>query len=155
MGRGGLTSATIRLLVAGAAVQMSVLSGVPVARAQSSTFRIGLSTPVYRGTRGAPSFPPGSGFAAKGLLPPPHLNPVGKPCVDVYPVATAQVINKTIYDHNLLIDNQCSRRIRLSVCYYQTRTCSDLTIDAYKRQLKLFGIFAEKDFRVEYREYLD
>jgi hypothetical protein len=145
-----------RLLLAGAAVLTLVSHGAPVASAQSSIFQIGLSAPAYRGTRGAPYFPQVAGVAAlKGVLPQPHLNPVGKPCVEIDPVATAQIINRNIYDHNLLISNQCSQRIRLSVCYYQTRTCSIFAIAGYARQLKLFGIFPEKDFRIEYREYLN
>lgn len=144
-----------RLLLVGAAVLTLVSHGVPIASAQSPIFTIGLSSPVYRGTRGAPYFPQ-AGFAAmKGLLPQPHLNPVGKPCVEIYPAATAQIINRNIYDHNLLINNQCSQRIGLSICYYQTRTCSIFAIPGYTRQLKLFGIFPEKDFRIEYREYVN
>jgi hypothetical protein len=146
----------LRLLVAGATVLTLVSGGVPVASAQSSIFPSGLSAPVYRGTRGAPYLPQAVGFAAvKGVLPQVHLNPVGKPCVDIYPVATAQIINRNIYDHNLLMNNQCSQRIRLSICYYQTRTCSIFAVAGYTRQLKLFGIFPEKDFRIEYREYLN
>jgi hypothetical protein len=145
-----------RPLLVGSAILTLVSLGGPVASAQSSLFPIGLSAPVYRGTRGAPYFPQDAGFAAaKGVLPQPHLNPVGKPCVAIYPVATAQIINKHIYDHNLLINNQCSQSIRLSICYYRTRTCSIFAIAGYTRQLKLFGIFPEKDFRIEYREYVN
>jgi hypothetical protein len=145
-----------RLLLVAAMVLTLVSHEVSVASAQSAIFPNGLSAPVYRGTRGAPHFPQVAGFtAAKGILPQPHLNPVGKPCVAIYPVANAQIVNRNIYDHNLLINNQCSQRIRLSICYYQTRTCSTFAIAGYTRQLKLFGIFTEKDFRIEYREYLD
>jgi hypothetical protein len=145
-----------RLLLVGATVLALVSHGLPVASAQSSIFPNGLSAPVYRGTRGAPYFPQDVGFGAmKGLLPPPHLDPLGKPCVEIFPVATAQIINRDIYDHNLLMNNRCSQRIRLSICYYQTRTCSEFAVAGYTRQLKLFGIFPEKDFRIEYREYVD
>jgi hypothetical protein len=142
------------LLLAAAGLLMSAVSGAPVARAESAIVPLGLSAPVDRGTRGAPHFPQENAFA-KALLPQLHLNPVGKPCVDVFPVAEAQAINHSIYDHNLLISNQCSQKIRLWVCYYQSRTCSNFAIAGYARQLKLLGIFPEKDFRIEYREYLD
>jgi hypothetical protein len=145
-----------RLLLVGATTLALVAHGVPVASAQSSIFPNGLSVPVYRGTRGAPHFPQDAGFgAARGLLPPPHLDPVGKPCLEIFPVATAQISNRDIHDHNLLMNNRCSQRIKLSICYYQTRTCSELAVAGYTRQLKLFGIFPEKDFRIEYREYVD
>jgi hypothetical protein len=146
----------LRLLLAGAIVVASLLCTVPIARAQDAIAPFGLSAPVYRGTRGAPHFPGDVEFAAmKGILPPPHLDPLGKPCVDVFPVANAQTINSNIYDHDLLINNRCSQRIRLSVCYYRTRTCSTFAIAGYTRQLKLLGIFAEKEFRIQYREYVD
>ena len=65
------------------------------------------------------------------------------------------MINKNVYDHSVLISNQCSRNIRLSVCYYQTRNCTTLAIAGYARQQKLLGVFPDKDFRIEFREYLD
>jgi hypothetical protein len=146
----------VRLLFVGTTVLALVSGGVPVASAQNSIFPNGLSAPVYRGTRGAPYFPQDAGFGAtKGIFPQPHLDPLGKPCVEIFPVATAQIINKNIYDHNLLMNNRCSQRIRLSICYYRTRTCPTFAIAGYTRQLKLFGIFPEKDFRIEYREYVD
>jgi hypothetical protein len=148
------SSAKYWLLLAVAGLLMSAVCGAPVARAESAIVPLGLSAPVYRGTRGAPHFPQENAFA-KAFLPQLHLNPVGKPCVDAFPVAEAQAINRSIYDHNLLISNQCSQAIRLWVCYYQSRTCSIFAIAGYARQLKLLGVFPEKDFRIEYREYLD
>jgi hypothetical protein len=148
-----LTPSKISLLVAAATVLTPALGG---ARAQGAFIPIGLSAPVYRGTRGAPHFPQDNAFgAARAALQQLHLNPVGKPCVEVFPVANAQAINPNIYDHDLLMNNQCSQTIRLSVCYYQARDCSPFIIAGYTRQLKLFGVSAEKDFRIEYREYVN
>jgi hypothetical protein len=141
------------LLLATVGVLTSVLCGMPDARAQSSILSFGMSAPVYRGTRGAPYFPQENAFV-RAALPQLHLNPVGKPCVEVFPLAEAQALNRNIYDHNLLMNNQCSETIRLSVCYYKTRTCSMFAIPGYRRELKVLGIFPEKDFRIEYREYL-
>jgi hypothetical protein len=151
-----LTLSKLRRLLAGAIVLASSSCAAPAARAQDAITPFGMSAPVFRGTRGAPHFPGDVEFAAmKGILPPPHLDPLGKPCIELFPVANAQTINSNIYDHDLLINNRCSQRIRLSACYYRTRTCSTLAIAGYTRQLKLLGIFAEKEFRVEYREYVD
>jgi hypothetical protein len=142
------------IVLMAAAVLASALWGTLAARAQNSIAQLGMSAPIYRGTRGAPHFSEENPFA-KAFLTQPHLNPVGKPCVDIFPVAEAQAINRSIYDHNLLVNNQCSETIRLSVCYYQSRTCSVFAIAGYRRELKLLGIFPQKDFRIEYREYLD
>jgi hypothetical protein len=147
---------TFARCLAGIAVLMLISHAVPVAKAQSAMFAVGMSAPVYRGTRGAPHIPQENGFATlKGVLPKPHLDPVGRPCVEILPLSTAQTINKNIYDQNLLINNQCSQKIALSVCYYQTRNCSNLAIAGYTRQLKLFGVSPEKEFRIEYREYVN
>ena len=143
-----------KALLVAASVLTAALCAIPAAHAESNFVPLGLSAPVYRGTRGAPYFPQENMFA-RALLPQLHVNPVGKPCVEVHPAAEAQAINRNVYDHNLLIDNQCSQTIRLWVCYYRSRTCSIFPIAGYRRQLKLFGISPERDFRIEYREYLD
>jgi hypothetical protein len=151
-----LTPPRSTLLLAGAGVLALAVWRTPIVRAQSSIVPLGLSAPVYRETRGAPHFPQDNGFAAaRPAFLQLHLNPIGKPCLEVFPVANAQAINSNIYDHDLLLNNQCSRTIRLSVCYYQTRSCSPFAIAGYTRQLKPLGISPEKNFRIEYREYVD
>jgi hypothetical protein len=152
----GSAPSTFRQLLASATVLMLVSHCAPAANAQSAMFAFGMSAPVYRGTRGAPHIPQETGFGTlKGVLPQPHLDPVGRHCVEVFPLSTAQTINQNIYDQNLLMNNQCSQKITLSVCYYQTRNCSNLAIAGYTRQLKLFGVSPEKEFRIEYREYVN
>ena len=127
-----------------------------IAAAQSSILPNGMSASIFVRTLGAPPFPQEARFGlASSTLAQPHLNPSGKPCVTIHPISRAQILNKNIYDHSLLINNECSLKIRLSVCYYHAENCSTMSIAGYARQLELFGIFPEKDFRIEYREYLD
>jgi hypothetical protein len=133
-----------------------MLTSRGIAGAQSSILPNGMSASIFVRTLGAPAFPQEARFGlASSTLAQPHLNPSGKPCVTIHPISRAQILNKNIYDHNLLINNECSQKIRLSVCYYQAENCSTMSIGGYARQLELFGIFPEKDFRIQYREYLD
>jgi hypothetical protein len=127
-----------------------------IAGAQSSILPNGMSASIFVRTLGAPPFPQEARFGlASSTLAHPHLNPSGKPCVTIHPISHAQILNKNIYDHDLLISNECSQKIRLSVCYYHAEHCSTMSVAGYARQQELFGIFPEKDFRIEYREYLD
>jgi hypothetical protein len=147
---------TSRLLLAGTILLTLISREVSVASAQSSILPNGLSASIFAGTPGAPGFSQDARFgAAKSTLAQPHLNPSGKPCITIHPTSKAQTINQNIYDHSLLINNECSQRIRLLVCYYRVQNCSTIAIAGYTREQKLFGIFPERDFRIEYREYLD
>jgi hypothetical protein len=150
-------SSRFRRTLAGAVILALASRGGSVASAQSFIVPNGLSAPAYGGTPDAPRFSQAARLAAATniLLRQPHLNPLGKPCVAINPISNAQAANGNIYDHSLLINNGCGRPIRLSVCYYQTRNCSTVSIAGYARQRKLFGVFPDKDFRIEYREYLD
>jgi hypothetical protein len=145
-----------RLLLASTILLTLTSLEVPVASAQSSILPNGLSASIFAGTPGAPGFSQDARFGvAKSTLAQPHLNPSGKPCITIHPTAKAQIVNQNIYDHSLLINNECSQKIRLLVCYYHVQNCSTVSIAGYTRQQKLFGIFPERDFRIEYREYLD
>jgi hypothetical protein len=143
-----------RLLLASTMILM--LTSRETAGAQSSILPNGMSASIFVGTIGALPFSQSARFGlASSTLARPHLNPSGKPCVTIQPISHAQIMNKNIYDHSLLISNECSQTIRLSVCYYHVQNCSMISIAGYARKLELFGIFPEKEFRIEYREYLD
>jgi hypothetical protein len=115
-----------------------------------------LTAPIYGGTPGAPPPPEGPQFGVqKDAFTQRHLTPAGKPCVAINANAHAQIVNPNVYDHTLLLNNECSHPIKLIVCYYRTQNCKTFTTAAYKREQKLFGIATEKDFRFEFREYLN
>jgi hypothetical protein len=88
------------------------------------------------------------------ILPSPHLDPSGKPCLTVSASARKQLNNASIYDQLLLLDNHCGSEIRLRACYESTNDCVDMSIGAYKRLEKILGIFPSQDFRYTYREYV-
>jgi hypothetical protein len=83
-----------------------------------------------------------------------NVDPSGKPCLNVYARAEQQKINKLIYNHILLLDNNCSKEIKIRACYYKTDTCEDIAVGGYKKQTHVFGVFTTSDFRCAYREYI-
>ncbi|MGY4626718.1 hypothetical protein [Bradyrhizobium sp. USDA 4486] len=88
------------------------------------------------------------------ILPPPHLDPSGKPCVSVTAFSRKQTGNPNIYDQILLLENRCGAEIRLRACYRDTNDCTEMSVGGYKRVEKILGIFPSQFFRFTYREYV-
>jgi hypothetical protein len=84
-----------------------------------------------------------------------NVDPAGNPCLNVYARSEQQTINKLIYNHILLLDNHCSKTIRIRACYYKTDSCQEISASGYKRQTQVFGVFTTPDFRFAFREYLN
>jgi hypothetical protein len=84
-----------------------------------------------------------------------NTDPTGKPCLNVHAYSEQQKLNKTIYDHILLLDNHCSKTIRIRACYYKTDSCQEISVAGYKRQSHVFGVFTTPDFRFAFREYVN
>ncbi|SRR6266702_1359047 len=82
-----------------------------------------------------------------------NLDVVGKPCLNVTARSEQQLINKAIYNHILMLDNHCSKQIKIKACYYKTDSCHDIAAPPYKRDRHIFGVFTTKDFRFAFREY--
>ncbi|MBB4260156.1 hypothetical protein [Bradyrhizobium sp. CIR3A] len=66
-------------------------------------------------------------------------DPLGKPCLDVEAVARAHVANREIVDHVVSVKNNCSRPIKVKVCYFNTQQCNALDVQAYKRVDTILG----------------
>ncbi|MCP3472152.1 hypothetical protein NLM33_17705 [Bradyrhizobium sp. CCGUVB1N3] len=111
-----------------------------------------LSGEIIGGTLGervdAPANPP-SGILQGSR----NLDAVGKPCLNVLAGSEPQLINKAIYNHLLLLDNHCSKSIKIKACYYRTDSCQEITAPPYKRQRYVFGVFTTQNFRFSFREY--
>jgi hypothetical protein len=114
------------------------------------------SEPKFGGTGGLspPPLPPL--LTGQTLGPPVRMTPLGKPCIDLFGEAQALAVNKRIFYHVVRASNNCSQRITLQVCYYQTDTCSNLQVPGYSRAEATLGIMpATPAFRFEYREQVD
>jgi hypothetical protein len=82
-----------------------------------------------------------------------HLGPTGKPCLKVQGYVKAQTINPNIFNHLILVSNDCSQPIKMQVCYYQSQHCAPVEVPGYGRREATLGIMpAMKEFRFEYRE---
>lgn len=124
--------------------------------AQPSGMSSYLTDPMFGATAGVSLSPGTPKFGIqKNLFTQRHTTPAGKPCVSIHASSQAQIVNTKLYDHILLLNNECNQPIKLMICYYRTRNCHASTIAAYKRERRLFGLGSEKDFRFEYREYVN
>ena len=103
------------------------------------------------GTRPAAPLPLLGGTQTLGVKV--HLGPTGKPCLKVAGYAKAQTINPNIFNHLILVSNNCSQPLKLQVCYYQSQHCAAVEVPGYARKEATLGIMpAMKEFRFEYRE---
>jgi hypothetical protein len=90
---------------------------------------------------------------SSNLYGPRNTDSTGKPCLNVFAGSEKQIINPAIFNHLLLLDNHCSKAIKIKACYYRTDSCQETTAPPYKRQRYVFGIFTTPDFRFSFREY--
>ena len=101
-----------------------------------------LSVEVVGGTLDMPANASKSSPAVGGIIfAPRHLEPSGRPCLTVNPIAQRQSINKSIFDQILLLDNRCGKEIRIRVCYYKTDSCKTMAVGGYKRQQQILALF--------------
>lgn len=84
-----------------------------------------------------------------------NIDVTGRLCLNVYAHSEQQKINKMIFDHILLLDNHCSKKIQIRACYYKTDTCQEISVAGHKRQPYVFGVFTTPDFRYAFREYVN
>lgn len=129
-----------------------MLTTLPTSSADAQMGR--LTAPVYgaSGGVGVPKPPPSFSNPLVGKR---HLTPAGISCISTFAFSLAQAINKNIYNHILVINNDCSLPIRVRACYFETQDCITAAIPPYKREQKILGVFPLKDFRFEVREYAD
>jgi hypothetical protein len=107
---------------------------------------------------------------AGGLAPPPrtpllsgantgtrsHVGPTGRACLTVNGEALRETINPNLFEHMIIAQNECSQRIKLQVCYYQSQQCVAMNVPPYGRQDLVLGIMpAMSEFRFEFRELFD
>jgi hypothetical protein len=127
-----------------------------------------IAAPTYVAAQGLSA--PGGGMevgSGGGLKPPTngsavtgeatgvqrHLGPTGKPCLSVKGNGVAEKINPSLFAHMIVAANACGERIKLDVCYYQSRRCVEMDIPPYGRSEMTLGIMPSMSgFRFEFRE---
>jgi hypothetical protein len=56
----------------------------------------------------------------------------------------------------IIAQNDCSQRIKMQVCYYQSQHCVAMDVPPYGRQNLVLGIMPSMSgFRFEFRELFD
>jgi hypothetical protein len=131
--------------IAIAVVCLSTLT-VP-ASAQNET------APQFRGV-GVPALPENPTLKASSgneLLR--HRGPTGAACLDVGGYARQHTTVANLYDHVIVIKNNCAQRIAIQVCYYNTQDCLPVEIPGGERKEAILGTMPSMtDFRFEFRE---
>jgi hypothetical protein len=127
----------------------------PPAAAQGFLGKGMLSSEVFGGTGGAAIDEGETKFSSPLVAQRPNTDATGKPCLNVHASAEKQTINAMIYNHLLLLDNHCTKEIRIRACYYKTDSCQEIAVHANNRQRYVFGVFTTPDFRFSYREYVN
>jgi hypothetical protein len=117
--------------------------------------RSGISAEVIGGTGGLAIDEGGTKFSSPLVAQRPNTDATGRPCLNVHASAEKQTINTMIYNHILLLDNVCTKEIRLRACYYKSDSCQEITVRGNNRQRYVFGVFTTPDFRFSYREYVN
>jgi hypothetical protein len=132
------------------AVIILVLNGASIAQGAENMF---FAPPIVGGTGALSTSKDKTDFALATRTPQQHKTPTGKPCVIINGLSTPQIINPTIFEHVLIIQNVCSQPIRIRACYFQSTSCVNTVISGYTRRQQNLGIAPNaKDFRYSYTE---
>ncbi len=113
-----------------------------------------MSTSIVWAQTGSPS---PSAFTLQGSAEqtgdPVVRDSLGRPCLDVEAAAVPHVVDPQTMDHVVSIRNKCQRLIKAKVCYFNSQTCSELTLPAYKRVDTILGTMrGMKFFRYSIRQ---
>jgi hypothetical protein len=116
----------------------------------------GLGMPPSKATRPQTSTPHGNNLRGGSGTnrETPHRDALGNLCLAVQPLARARVANPNVYDHVLVLDNQCLQTIKTRACYTESDQCVEADVPGLTRKDVLLGISsAIKFFSYELREF--
>jgi hypothetical protein len=82
-----------------------------------------------------------------------HLSSTGKPCIALKSYATAELINKNIYEHWIKASNSCGQNIKVQVCYRKTDDCIVMNLPPWETKNAVLGIYPNmKEFEYDAKE---
>jgi hypothetical protein len=82
-----------------------------------------------------------------------HFGSTGKPCIALESRATAQRINKNIYEHWITATNSCGQNIKVQVCYQKTDDCIVMNVPPWESTNSVLGIYPNaRDFQYDAKE---
>jgi hypothetical protein len=83
-----------------------------------------------------------------------HRDALGNQCLAVEPLARPHVANPKVYDHVLVLDNQCLKSIKTRACYTESDQCVEADVPGLTRQDVILGISSMiKFFSYELHEF--
>jgi hypothetical protein len=83
-----------------------------------------------------------------------HRDALGNQCLAVEPLARPHVANPKVYDHVLVLDNQCLKSIKTRACYIESDRCVEADVPGLTRQDVILGISSMiKFFSYELHEF--
>ena len=101
----------------------------------------------------APPRPPTPFGASNGTEILRDRSSTGAACLSVSGLARPHFINKNLYDHVIMVENNCAQRIGLQVCYYQSQDCVQMQVPGGETKEAILGTLPMmRDFRFEFRE---
>lgn len=65
---------------------------------------------------------------------------LGKPCLDIEAAARSETVNPDMLEHVVSVKNNCSRLIKVKVCYYGSEQCKQFDLQGYKRVDTILGV---------------
>ncbi len=96
------------------------------------------------------------GYTSSDLGEQKHRDFVGKPCLESTGEAQPLVSNPRILNHSVILNNHCSERIKVKVCYHRTDDCTDVEVPPRSRKQQIIGVLpAMQQFRYDVREQFD
>lgn len=91
------------------------------------------------------------GFAMQGSADtsdsPVILDAANRPCLNVEAAAKGHSANGELMDHIVSVKNNCSRMIRIKICYYHSDHCKEATVYGYQRVDTILGTMKMSTFR--------
>lgn len=64
---------------------------------------------------------------------------LGRPCLDVEAAARAHVVNPDMVDHVVSVKNNCTKTVKVKVCYLNADKCNAFDVQGYKRVDTILG----------------
>jgi hypothetical protein len=70
----------------------------------------------------------------------------GKQCYTIQGVARSHAINPNIFDHVIIVKNQCFKNVKLKICYHKSDRCIEMSIPHRSTKESWLGSFPSMRF---------
>lgn len=67
------------------------------------------------------------------------LDIYGRSCFTTEGVARAQPANPQLFNHVVIVNNRCTKSVKLKVCYHKTERCAEITVPPHETKEAWLG----------------